>query len=587
VASVTVPTPWYPTPFNRMGGSFVAEYARLVTRVADRVHVVHAQEWPGGKADAPAPWRPAFDAVLDRLAAAGGLRVSGAAGPVTRVPVFTVGGATIPQRAEAMVRDVRRAVGSFDSAVVHGHVGYWGGLLAARLADPAAAVFATEHSTGLRDVLADPAGRDHYEELLERATRVFCVSALLRDQVLAELPQFADVVEVLHNSVEFRHVPIRTVPVSRLDRWVFVGGLIERKGVERLVRAFCAVARDEPAVSLTLFGEGPLKETLIRLATDAGVGERLHIPGVVRHGQLLAELPGYDLLLAPSTYETFHLAVVEGVAAGLPVIVTRSGGPQEALAGVEDLVGRFVDVEDSPDALVEAYRELSGVLDRLDLDGARKQLDARFGPDAIAGRLAQAYGVDAAAVRGRERPTPPADPGVDPSRVVLLAGTAWRRYSVEQELAAVRQLDVPTVVVTGDSQVTAWSEGLPVVGPAGVEPAGVQRAGVEPAGVQRAGVEPAGAEPADVRGTPQEPLAVAARRVAGRLKRRLQGRPSAVPPRAARLAPEDLDAATLVVTDCQSMPIAERLAAAYPQLKLAVELDRGGRLGPPPDARDD
>ena len=59
VASVTVPTPWYPTPFNRMGGSFVAEYARLVTRVADRVHVVHAQEWPGGKADAPAPWRSA------------------------------------------------------------------------------------------------------------------------------------------------------------------------------------------------------------------------------------------------------------------------------------------------------------------------------------------------------------------------------------------------------------------------------------------------------------------------------------------------------------------------------------------------
>jgi glycosyltransferase involved in cell wall biosynthesis len=561
-ASVTVPTPWYPTPFNRMGGSFVAEYARLVTRVADRVHVVHAQEWPGGKADAPAPWRPAFDAVLDRFAASGGLRVTGAAGPVTRVPVFTVGGASIPERAEAMVRDVRRAVGTLDSAVVHGHVGYWGGLLAARLADPAAAVFATEHSTGLRDVLADPAGRDHYAELLERATRVFCVSALLRDQVLAALPQYADVVEVLHNPVEFRHVPARTEPVARLDRWVFVGGLIERKGVERLVRAFCAVARDEPAVSLTLFGEGPLKDTLIRLATDAGVGDRLHLPGVVRHGQLLAELPGHDLLLAPSTYETFHLAVVEGVAAGLPVIVTRSGGPQEALAGVEDQVGRFVEVEDSPDALVEAYRELSGALDRLDLDGARKQLDARFGPDAIAARLAQAYEVDAAAVRGRERPAPAADPHVDPSRVVLLAGTAWRRYSVEQELAALRQLAVPTVVVTGDPQVTAWADGLPLVGPAGVEPQ-------------------------DAPAPPEQPLAVQARRVAGRLKRRLQGRPSAVPSRAARLTDEDLASATVVITDCQSMPIAERLAAAHPQLRLAVELDRGGRLGPPPDARDD
>jgi glycosyltransferase involved in cell wall biosynthesis len=569
VASLTVPTPWYPTPFNRMGGSFVAEYARLVSRIAERVHVVHAQEWPGGKADAPAPYRPAFDAVLDRLAASGGLRIAGAAGPVTRVPVFTVGGTTIPQRAEAMVRDVRRAVGGFDSPVVHGHVGYWGGLLAARLADPAAAVFATEHSTGLRDVLADPAGRDHYAELLDRATRVFCVSALLRDQVLAVLPQYADVVQVLPNPVEFAAVPTRSAPPERLDRWVFVGGLIERKGVQRLVQAFCAVARERPAVSLTMFGDGPLKDCLIRLAADAGVADRLHLPGVIRHGQLLAELPGFDLLLAPSSYETFHLAVVEAVAAGVPVIVTRSGGPQEALAGVEDLVGRFVDVEESPDALVEAYRDLSAGLDRLDLDGARKQLDARFGPDAIAGRLAQAYGVDPAAVGPRERPAPAADPGVDPRRVLLLAESAWRRYSVQEELSAVRRLAVPTVVVTGDPQVTAWSQGLRVVGPAGAQPPGTPGDG------------------AAARPTASPPLAVAARRAAGRLKARLAGRPAAVAARSARLTADDLQDATMVITDCQSMPIAERLAAAHPRLVLAVELDRGGRLGPPPDARDD
>ena len=550
-----------------MSGSFVAEYARLVTRLANDVRVVHAQEWPGGKADTPAAWRAGFDAVLDRLATSGGLRVAGAAGPLTRVPVYTVGGATIPQRAEAMVRDVRRAVGGFDTAVVHGHVGYWGGLLAARLADPGAAVFATEHSTGLRDVLADPAGRDHYAELCERATRVFCVSGLLRDQVLAQLPQYADVVEVLHNPVEFTSVPQRNRPLERLDRWVFVGGLIERKGVERLVRAFCAVARDEPGVTLTMFGDGPLKDTLLALAADAGVADRLHVPGVVRHGQLLAELPDFDLLLAPSRYETFHLAVVEAVAAGLPVIVTRSGGPQEALAGVEDLVGRFVDVEDSPDALVGAYRELSAGLDALDLDGAVKQLDARFGPEAIAGRLAQAYGVPAEAVGARERPTPAEDPGVDPERVVLLAGSGWRRYSVQAELAAVRELGVPAVVVTGDPEVTGWAAGLPVVGMGGIDAV-------------------VGAAGSGVAGPPSEPLAVQARRVAGRLKRRLQGRPSAVAPRGARLTAADLDGATVLVTDCQSMPIAERLAAVYPQLKLAVELDRAGRLGPPPDARD-
>jgi glycogen(starch) synthase len=579
VGGLTVPTPWYPTPFNRMSGSFVAEYARLVGRVARDVHVVHAQEWPGGKGEADAQaLRPGFDAGLDRLAAGGGLRVSGAAGPVTRVPVFTVGGASIPARAEAMVRDVRRAVGSFDTPVVHGHVGYWGGLLAARLADPGAAVFATEHSTGLRAVLDDPAGRDHYAELLTRATKVFCVSWLLRDQILAVLPEHADRVEVLPNPVEFSGVPTRTTRVETLDRWVFVGGLIERKGVERLVRAFCVVAKERPAASLTFFGDGPLRETLVGIAKEAGVADRLHLPGVVRHGEVLARLPQFDLLLAPSTYETFHLAVVEGVAAGLPVIVTRSGGPEEALAGVESRVGRFVDVEESPDALVDAYRDLAASLGSLDPEGARKELDARYGPDAIAARLAAAYGVEAAAVRPAGRPAGspgavPTAPARDPERIVVVAASAWRRYSVEEELAAARALAVPTVVVTGDPQVTAWAQGLRVVGPAAVDDVAPVRA-TSPAAAQAA--------------VPAEPLAVQARRLAGRLKRRLQGRPTALPPASARLTAADLGGATIVVTDCHSMPLAARLAeAAPPGARLVVELDRGGRLGPPPDSRDE
>ncbi|HEY6797239.1 MAG TPA: glycosyltransferase family 4 protein [Kineosporiaceae bacterium] len=578
VAAVCVPTPWYPVPFNRMAGSFVAEHARLATRLADRVHVVHAQEWPGGAAGSPAveALRGPFDAVLDRLAAGGGLQVPGATGPVTRVPVFTEGGAGVAQRAEAMVRDVRRAVGPFREPVVHGHVGYWGGLLAARLADPAARVFATEHSTGLRDVLADPAGRAVYAEVLARADRVFCVSGLLRDQILDALPGSEPVLEVLPNPVDFTGVPRRPEPPKSLDQWVFVGSLTERKGVERLVRAFAAVARHDPAVELTLFGDGPLAGRLTEIARDAGVADRLHLRGVVRHVDVLAALPRFDLLLAPSTYETFHLAVVEGVAAGVPVIVTRSGGPQEALAGVEHLVGRFVDVQEGPDALVDAHRELSAALDTLDLDAARAALDARYGPAAIAGRLAAAYGVPAGAVRPTEC-LPRPEPAREPERIVVLAASGWRRYSVEAELAAARALGAPTVVVTGDPQVTAWAAGLRVVGPAAVAALAGAQTGATPSAPQRS------PQPS----TQPEPLGVRARRLAGRVRRRLQGRPAAQPPRWATVTAGDVSGATVVVADCQSMPLADRLATAVPQARLVVELARGGRLGPPPDGRDD
>ncbi|MFZ0159753.1 MAG: glycosyltransferase, partial [Kineosporiaceae bacterium] len=398
---LTVATPWYPTPYNRMAGSFVAEHAVLSASIpgvaaAGGVHVVHGLEWPGGTAEAATALRPAFDDVLDRLRESGGTRLTGVAGPLDRVPVFTVGGTDWAERGRATVRDVRRVIGRFGSPIVHGHVGYLGGLLAARLAEPGAAVFATEHSTQLRQVLAQPGAREHYAELLERAGAVFCVSGLLRDQVLEQVPDPDGTLQVLPNPVDLTGVPRRAEPPERLSRWVFVGGLIERKGVTRLVRAFTVAAREDRQVSLTMYGTGPLADSLVEIARDGGVGDRLHLPGVLRHRELLAALPGYDLLLAPSTYETFHLAVPEAVAAGLPVIVTRSGGPQEALAGVEDQVGRFVDVEDSPEALVEAWRELSANLDTLDLDAARATLDARYGRAAIAARLARAYGQDAA-----------------------------------------------------------------------------------------------------------------------------------------------------------------------------------------------
>jgi glycosyltransferase involved in cell wall biosynthesis len=556
---LTVTTPWYPTPFNRMGGSFVAGYARLMTRFAGRVRVVHAQEWPGGKADdeATARLRDAFDDVTARMAASGGLTVTGAAGPVTRVPVFTLAGTTVPQRAEAMVNDVRRLCGPFDTPIVHGHVGYWGGLLAARLADPASAVFATEHSSGLAAVLADPAGRDHYAELLERATTVFCVSGHLKDAVLEVLPEYASTLDVLPNPVEFASVPHRDATPRALDRWVFVGAVAEHKGVERAARAFCAVARTNRRAEFTLFGSGPAEDAVRSIAADAGVADRVRLRGVVPHSQVLAELPEHDLLVAPSRYETFHLAVVEAVAAGLPVIVTRSGGPQESLRGVEDRVGRFVDVEDSPDQIVDAYRELSGALDSLDLAGARKELDARLGPDAVTARLARAYGcpAEAGTTASAGEAGGPAVPARLPERVVVVATSAWRRYSVTAELEAVRNSGVPAVVVTADPQVTAWSEGLPVVGPQGI-------------------------------GVPVEPLpspAVRARRLAGRLKRRLEGRPAALPPRSARLSEDDLRGATVIVTDCQSMPVTRGLLDACPDARAVVELDRTGALGPLPD----
>jgi len=554
---VTVTTPWYPTPTQPMVGSYVAQQVRLTARIADRVEVVHAHEWAGGTAEVVAGLRVPFDAVLHAMAGTGGLVRSGAVGPVTRVPVLITSGMSVPDRAEALVRDAGIALGGrIDADVVHGHVGYLGGLLAARLASPGSRVFATEHSTGLRELLADPQGLAHYREVLERADRVLCVSRLLRDQLLDALPDYAERVGVLPNPVDIDAVPRREHHPEVLQRWLFSGGLVERKGVRRLVQAFTEVAGRDPEVTLTLMGEGPLRAELESIAGRAGVADRLTFTGALPHTQSLARMRDHDLLVAPSTYETFHLVVPEAVAAGLPVIVTRSGGPEEVLEGIEDHVGRFVDVSDDPAGIVDAYEDLSAHLGRLDLDGARDELRRRYGPEAVGLGLADLYG---GKLRPQARPSPSIPRPVPPS-VVVVATSGWRRDAVTEEAQAGIRLGSPVTVLTRDQQL------------ADLLPAGVVR---DPAAMPGKGT------PSSSVKARRGPLG-RARRLAGRGRRRLMGRraPAAPPPASGELVTD----ATLMLGDAHSAPLVASLILERPDLQVCVELDRSGVLAPPPDA---
>ncbi|GAB2747530.1 hypothetical protein GCM10027039_01440 [Terrabacter koreensis] len=465
---LAVSTPWYPTPYNPVGGSFVADWSALGRRLLDGVHVYHSEEWPGGTEANVAKWAADTDRVFGTVARRGGFDVTGRCGPITRVPTVITSGWDVPQRALAAVEAARRyAVGLDESPLVHGHVGYLGGLVGARLKHPDARLVVTEHSTGLADVLASDLGRDLYDEVLGAAHRLTCVSDVVRRQIVEVFPQHADTVVVVPNPVNFQPEFRRTSPPGSLDRWVFGGGLIERKGVTRLTEAFCRFALGRPGARLDLFGSGPLEPALRARVSDAGLDDRVTFHGNVGHAEFLAALPEHDVLLAPSTHETFHLVVPEAVAAGLPVVVTRSGGPEEALAGVADRVGRFIDVSDDPDELAEAVLDLEERLGDLDLDGGRAELDRRYGTAAVTRELAALYGLEpgresgsVAAISTAATAEQPSRPVADSGPVTLLSASGWRRYAIEAESEAAARADLPVSVVTADAGVRELLSGV-------------------------------------------------------------------------------------------------------------------------------
>jgi glycosyltransferase involved in cell wall biosynthesis len=110
-----------------------------------------------------------------------------------------------------------------------------------------------------------------------------------------------------------------------------------------LVRAFAQRPARRPEDRLVLVGEGPLGPALRAEARRLGVGEQLVLAGC--HGEPARLLPAFDLFALPSLTEGCSNALIEAMAAGLPVVTTAVGGNREAV--VDGRTGLLVPVGDT------------------------------------------------------------------------------------------------------------------------------------------------------------------------------------------------------------------------------------------------
>lgn len=397
-ARLAVVTPWYPGANDPFAGAFVQGAVRAVAHRFRHVQIVHSENWP------VPPDRPSADLVrhlLRSMSAGPDPRLTPRPvhvreGELLRVPAPVVRRRIYADHAREHEDAVRRALPvGLDADVVHGHVGIYGGWVAARLARPDARVVVTEHATFLDRVLQQRQARRMYDEVIGRCDAFLCVSSVLRKLVLAEFPQYRGKVHVVPNAVAVEAIPARPRPVTALRRWLYVGRLLPHKGVDRLLEVFAVCAREDPALRLTLLGDGPGAPQLAARAAELGVRGRVRLAGPVSHDQVAQQLHEHDVLVHLSEIETFGMTVVEAVAAGLPVLVTRCGGPEETLQGIEQAAGATVPVGDGVDDVVHAFRELRARLAELDPGRARAVVLERYGTASVGARLAQHYGLDA------------------------------------------------------------------------------------------------------------------------------------------------------------------------------------------------
>ncbi|MDV8002537.1 glycosyltransferase family 4 protein [Rhodococcus sp. IEGM 1408] len=124
-------------------------------------------------------------------------------------------------------------------------------------------------------------------------------------------------------------LPESTPPVGPVKRLLFVGLLVERKGLVDLLTALQhpGVLRD--GVTLTVVGDGPARPAAERLAASPTLAGRVEFLGFRTDVPDL--LAAHDALVLPSRMEQQPLVVAEAMGAGKPVLATDTGGVAEML----------------------------------------------------------------------------------------------------------------------------------------------------------------------------------------------------------------------------------------------------------------
>jgi glycosyltransferase involved in cell wall biosynthesis len=169
---------------------------------------------------------------------------------------------------------------------------------------------------------------------------------------------------------------------------VTVANFVPKKDHATLLEAAGLLAADHPGLAWVLLGAGPLEDDLRRRAADLGVAEVVRFAG--SRDDVQALLPAFDAFVLTSRHEGLPIAMLEAMAAGVPVVATDVGGVGEALRpGAEGLLTPPADPQATAVAVDKVLRdaELRAAMGE---QGAATA--AQFSIDAAVRRLEALYG---------------------------------------------------------------------------------------------------------------------------------------------------------------------------------------------------
>ncbi len=200
---------------------------------------------------------------------------------------------------------------------------------------------------------------------------------------------------VVHNGID----PTRFAATSQPELLkkstpvlLFVGPLLQRKGLSYLLHALPRLLEAYPTLTLKLVGKGPEEANLRQLAEKLSLSRAVEFLGFVSDERLRDLYRQATLFVLPSLHEGFGIVLAEAMAAGVPIVSTTSSAIPEVVGDAGTLVppGDVNSLQDAMINLLEDEQQQQEFSQK-----ARERVLRRFTWQASAHKLSELYKAEA------------------------------------------------------------------------------------------------------------------------------------------------------------------------------------------------
>lgn len=229
----------------------------------------------------------------------------------------------------------------------------------------------------------------HFKEAYNFCEKLIIVSESMKSGLLELFPELNQKMIVIPNMINGNYFCLPEKP-RKNDPFVFLsaGRLAAVKGLNILISAFGELTKKtDRKLLLRIAGRGEAREQLEKQVKMAGLSARVSFLGRISRDQMVLEMQSANCFLLTSMYEAFGVVIIEAMSTGIPVIATRSGGPESIL---DESCGLLVE-PGNIEELTLAMQKMISEYDRFDSRSIRERTLQYYGSQHIAAKYMEVF----------------------------------------------------------------------------------------------------------------------------------------------------------------------------------------------------